>query len=221
MDLCNLERGVHDLEKLGVDMLHIDIIDGYFSPSMPLGLDVIKDLRKITDMPFDVHVMAKENQFFIDELLTFDIQRLCFHCESEIHLDRQLNLIKKANIESGIALSPATPISVLEYVLEKCDFVMLMLINPGFAFDEAETQVSYMHQKIRDCRSLIEAKGLDTSIEVDGRISIESIPDLIEAGADVLVLGSTSLFSGDKDTENNIRNIKAAVELGEKRRYSA
>ena len=98
---------------------------------------------------------------------------------------------------------------------------MLMLINPGFAFDEAETQVSYMHQKIRDCRSLIEAKGLDTSIEVDGRISIESIPDLIEAGSDILVLGSTSLFSGDKDTKNNIQKIKAAVELGEKRRYSA
>ncbi len=221
MDLCNLESGVHDLEKLGVDMLHIDVIDGYFSPSMPLGLDVIKDLRRITDMPFDVHVMAKENQFFIDELLRSDIQRLCFHCESELHLDRQLNRIKKTNVESGIALSPATPISVLDYVIEKCDFVMLMLINPGFAFDPTETRIDYMIQKIRDCRSFIDAKGLDTSIEVDGRISIEGIPDLIEAGADVLVLGSTSLFSGDKDTENNIRNIKAAVELGEKRRYSA
>jgi ribulose-phosphate 3-epimerase len=221
MDLCNLESGVRDLEKLGVDMLHIDVIDGYFSPSMPLGLDVIKDLRRITDMPFDVHVMAKENQFFIDELLKLDLQRLCFHCESELHLDRQLNRIKKADVQSGIALSPATPISVLDYVIEKCDFVMLMLINPGFAFDPAEAGISYMIQKIRDCRSFIDAKGLDTSIEVDGRISIEGIPDLVEAGADVLVLGSTSLFSGDKDTEKNIRDIKAAVELGEKRRYSA
>ena len=218
MDLCNLESGVKNLIDTGIDMLHVDLIDGYFSPSMPIGLDTIRDLRSKTAIPFDVHIMARDNRFFIDEVLAIGVQQLCFHYESEIHVDRQLNLIRKMGVRAGIALTPATPVSVLNYVIEKCDFVMLMLINPGFAFDESENQVDYIYQKIRDCRALIDSRHLNTAIEVDGRISVESIPDLIEAGADILVLGNTSLFSRDNHIKENLRQIKDAIVEGESRR---
>jgi len=218
MDLCNLESGVRNLIDTGIDMLHVDLIDGYFSPSMPIGLDTIKDLRKKSTIPFDVHIMARDNQFFINEVLSIGVQQLCFHYESEIHVDRQLNLIRKMGVRAGIALTPATPISMLNYVIEKCDFVMLMLINPGFAFDESENQVDYIYRKIRDCREFIDSRHLNTAIEVDGRISVERIPDLIEAGADILVLGNTSLFSQENHFEENLRQIWDAIVKGESRR---
>jgi ribulose-phosphate 3-epimerase len=218
MDLCNLESGVRNLSDAGIDMLHVDLIDGYFSPSMPIGLDTIRDLRKKTAIPFDVHVMARDNRFFIEEVLSIGVQQLCFHYESEIHVDRQLNLIRKMGVRAGVALTPATPVSVLNYVIEKCDFVMLMLINPGFAFDESENQVKYIYRKIRDCREFIDSRHLNTAIEVDGRISVERIPDLIEAGADILVLGNTSLFSRDNHIQENLRQIKDAIAEGESRR---
>ncbi len=218
MDLSNLESSVKKLVDTGIDLLHVDLIDGYFSPSMPIGLDTIRDLRKKTAIPFDVHIMAKENQFFLNEVLSIGVQQLCFHYESEIHVDRQLNLIKKMGVRAGIALTPATHVSVLNYVIEKCDFVMLMLINPGFAFDESENQVDYIYQKIRDCRTLIDSRRLNTSIEVDGRISVEKVPDLIEAGADILVLGNTSLFSRENHIEENLRQVKEAIAKGESRR---
>jgi ribulose-phosphate 3-epimerase len=219
-DLCNLERSVAEISQLNVDMLHIDIIDGYFSPSMPLGLDVVRALRKKTDMPFDFHIMAKENDFFVDEIMDIGATQICFHYESEIHVDRLLNKIRKAGIKAGVALIPSTPVSVLEYVISQCDFVMLALINPGYAGDGAEKQVPYALKKVSDCYRFITSKGCKASIEIDGRISIKSIPDFIEAGANIFVLGTQSLFSGNSNLVNNMEEIMSAVSRGTDRKNS-
>ena len=213
-DLCNLEQSVKEIDQLGIDLLHVDLIDGYFSPSMPLGLDMLSELRLKTDMPFDVHIMAEKNDFFIDEMIKLGVQRICFHYESEIHVDWMLNKIRKSGIQAGVALTPSTQISVLDYVIESCDFVMLMLINPGFAGNAGEQQVPYAIKKIEDCRELIESKGLTTEIEIDGRVSTDRIPDFVQAGANVLVLGSSSLFSSDASKETNLVNIRKAVAMG-------
>ncbi|GAA4719319.1 ribulose-phosphate 3-epimerase [Brevibacillus fulvus] len=202
-DLCNLEKSVKELEQAGVDTLHIDLIDGYFSPSMPLGIDTVKQLRKATEMNFDVHIMAKENEFFIQEMIKIGVQHISFHQESSTHIDRHIQLIKKHGIGVGVALNPATPLSVLDYCLPECDTVLLMLINPGFATDKNEKQVSYAAKKVGDLYRLIQQLKLHTRIEVDGRVSFESIPDLVRAGAEILVAGSTSLFRpGHSLTEN-------------------
>lgn len=108
-DLCNLERSVHQLEEAGIEMLHVDILDGHFSPSMPLGLDTVRQLRKKTNMIFDVHLMATAHDFFVEELLDIGVEQLVFHGEMEPHMDNRLNQIRKAGVRAGVALKPGTP----------------------------------------------------------------------------------------------------------------
>ncbi|ARI75611.1 ribulose-phosphate 3-epimerase [Halobacillus mangrovi] len=213
-DLCNLEKSVKEIEKAGLDTLHIDVIDGSFSPSMPLGISTIEQLRKITDMKFDVHIMSNDNEFFIQEMLNIGVDQITFHIETSSHIDRYINLIKKHDTKVGIALNPATPLSVLEYVLPQVDTVLLMLINPGFATDKNEEQVSYATKKVEDLSNLIKSKGLDTKIEVDGRVSMKTISGLVSAGADILVAGSTSLFKSDNSLADNKKIIEESIREG-------
>src|SRR5699024_6345762 len=136
--LCNLEDSIIKIEQEGLNTLHIDLIDGHFSPSMPLGIDTVKQLRKVTDMDFDVHIMANNNEFFIQEMIDIGVQQITFHIESSKHIDRYIKVIKDNGIKSGIALNPATPLDEIDYVLPQCDTILLMLINPGFATDKNE-----------------------------------------------------------------------------------
>ncbi|MGR9050563.1 ribulose-phosphate 3-epimerase [Halobacillus faecis] len=213
-DLCNLEKSVREIEEAGLDTLHIDIIDGTFSPSMPLGINTIEQLRKITDMKFDVHIMANTNEFFIQEMLRIGVEQITFHVETSFHLDRYINLIKKHDTKVGIALNPATSLSVLDYVLPQVDTVLLMLINPGFATDKGEKQVSYATKKVEDLAKLIRSKDLDTKIEVDGRVSLNTIPTLVRAGADILVAGSTSLFEKSNSLKDNKKLMESLIQEG-------
>jgi ribulose-phosphate 3-epimerase len=218
-DLLNLEKSVREIESAGIDTLHIDIIDSSFSPSMPLGIDTVKQLRKITNMDFDVHIMANDNEFFIQEMIDIGVEQITFHIESSVHIDRYINLIRNSGAKVGVALNPATPLSVLDYVLPQCDTVLLMLINPGFATDKAEKQISYAVKKVKDLYQTIEEAGLKTRIEVDGRVSLDTIPALVEAGAEILVAGSTSLFvKGNSLSENKQimeQRIAEGISLGE------
>ncbi|MCC3144988.1 ribulose-phosphate 3-epimerase [Halanaerobium sp. Z-7514] len=217
-DLCNLEDSVRKIENEGINTLHIDVLDGYFSPSMPLGLGTIRALRKITDMDFDVHIMSNNNEFFIKEMIDIGVQQITFHYESSTHIDRHLKLIKKNGIKAGIALNPATSLNDLDYILPMCDTVMLMLMNPGFAADKNEKQVAYAEEKISDLYKMIKKKGLETDIEVDGRVSLEVIPKLVKAGANILVAGSTSLFRSERSIAENKKIMEEGIAKGLKLR---
>lgn len=217
-DLCNLEDSVRKIENEGINTLHIDVLDGYFSPSMPLGLGTIRALRKITDMDFDVHIMSNNNEFFIKEMIDIGVQQITFHYESSTHIDRHLKLIKKNGIKAGIALNPATSLNDLDYILPMCDTVMLMLMNPGFAADKNEKQVAYAEEKISDLYKMIKKKGLETDIEVDGRVSLEVIPKLVKAGANILVAGSTSLFRSERSIAENKKIMEEGIAEGLKLR---
>ena len=184
LDLCNLEAQVRELENSGCPMLHVDILDGYFSPSMPIGLDVVRQLRKKTNLPFDVHLMAREQDYFVEELL-------------DIGVDNRLNMIHRAGARAGIALKPATSLTTLEYVLEKCDTVLLMLINPGYAGSAKEKQVPYGERKIRELRDMIQQRELPVKIEIDGRISPDNILCYGKELVDIFVTGSTCLKRDD------------------------
>ncbi|EGP4944915.1 TPA: ribulose-phosphate 3-epimerase [Enterococcus faecium] len=202
-DLANLEGSIQELESIGMDSLHIDVIDGSFSPSMPLGIETIKRIREITSMNFDVHIMAKDNEFFIGEMLKIGVESITFHYETSLHIDRYIQLIKNSGTKVGIALNPATPLNVLQYILPEIDRICLMLINPGFATNKSEKQISYALKKITDLCQLVNEKELAVDIQVDGRVSLEMIPGLLDAGATNLVLGSTSLFlKGNTLAEN-------------------
>ncbi len=207
LDMCNLEREVKKLEQGGIKMLHVDILDGHFSPSMPLGLDTVRQLREKTDLFFDCHVMVTEQDYFIDELLDIGVDQIVFHGETQPHIDGMLNRIHAKGVKAGVALKPATPLSEVEYVLDKCDTVLLMLINPGYAFVKGEKQVTYADRKIRELRKMIKERGLDTKIEVDGRISPENIRTYGKGDVDIFVTGSTCLDK--QNMEESLKKLDA------------
>ncbi|WLI75815.1 ribulose-phosphate 3-epimerase [Kosakonia sp. H02] len=213
-DLLNLERSIKELETIGIDALHIDIIDGAFSPSMPLGIDTVKKLRDVTDLAFDVHIMSRNNDWFVEQILAIGVQQISFHIETSLHADRLVNLIKNSGVKAGLALNPGTPLSSLDYLLPQIDNVLLMLINPGFAGDKSEKQAVYSAEKVRDLTHLIAHRQADCEIQVDGRVSLDSIPELIAAGADNLVLGSTSLYIAGKTLAQNKALLDIAVSSG-------
>ena len=207
LDMCNLESQIRILEQAGIDTLHVDILDGHFSPSMPLGLDTVRQLRAKTNLNFDCHIMVTEQDYFVDELLDIGVQQLIFHAETQPHIDGMLNRIHSRGVKAGVALKPATPLSTLDYVLEKCDSVLLMLINPGYAFVKGEQQVPYAEKKICDLRNMIHTRKLDTKIELDGRISEKNILDWGKNGlADIFVTGSTCLKRDD--LFNSLRRLQ-------------
>ncbi len=212
LDMCNLEQQVKLLEKSGIKMLHVDILDGHFSPSMPLGLDTVRQLRAKTNLQFDCHVMVTEQDYFIDELLDIGVEQIVFHGETQPHIDGMLNRIHARGVKAGVALKPATPLSTLDYVLEKCDTVLLMLINPGYAFVKGEKQVAYADRKIKELRKKIDTMGLETKIEVDGRISPQNIQDYGNGLVDIFVTGSTCIDRHNmEDSFEKLNALRASL----------
>lgn len=213
-DMLNLEKNLQDIRKLGIESLHIDIIDGHFSPSLPLGTELLKALRQKTDLFFDVHIMATQNEPLIGALLEIGVQSICFHYESERHVERMLQLIKNSGVKAGIALNPATPFSMLEYVIDRCDYILLMLISPGYAGSRDEKMVPYALEKIKKCRHWIDQLKVETKIIVDGRISGDVIAEIVAKGADILVSGSTGLFKQGVGIDENMKMIEEEISKG-------
>ena len=207
-DQCHLEREVRRLESVGADWLHFDIMDAHFVPNMPLGLELIRALRPRTSLPFDVHLMVENPDFFVRELAPIGIEWISVHAEACRHLDRTLNLIRSHGIKAGVALNPATPLSALDYVIESLDFVMLMTVNPGFA---GQKLVPSAIRKISDARAKL---GPGRLIEVDGNVSFEHIPNMVAAGATALVAGTSSVFHKDASLAENFARTRAAIAAG-------
>lgn len=212
LDMLHLENQIRELENTGIRMLHVDILDGHFSPSMPLGFETLLQLRKITELPFECHVMADPPEYFVDELLEIGVEQITFHIETASHPDGLLNHIHNAGVRAGLALKPSTPISVLEYEIEKCDSVLIMQINPGYASSKGESRVSFADTKIRDVRRMISNKNLDTKIIIDGRVSVENINDYGKDIVDIFVGGTTCVDRTDiKGSVKRIMEIRQEI----------
>lgn len=207
LDMLHLEEQVSQLQKNGIRMLHIDILDGHFSPSMPLGFETVRQLRTVTDMEFECHVMADSPSYFIDELLDIGVSQIVFHVETAVHVDHLLNQIRARGVRGGLALAPATPLSALEYELEKCDAVLLMQINPGYASDKGERKVSFANRKISALRKMIDQRSLDAKIILDGRVSFQDIEDYGRGSVDIFVCGTTCMDK--KDIRGSVSEMMA------------
>ena len=210
-DLCHLEESVRRLERHGAELLHFDIMDAHFTPNMPLGFETLRQLRPKTALPFDVHLMVNNNDFFVRETAALGAQMISVHVESSVHFDRTLALIRSLGARAGAALNPATPLAALDYVLERLDFVLLMAVNPGFAGQNA---VPSAIRKISECRAYLTTRGVRIPIQVDGNVSFENIPRMVAAGAGILVAGSSSLFSAQGALEDNFRKAREAIARG-------
>lgn len=211
MDLCNLERDVHRLEAMGCSILHVDILDGRYSPCMPIGLDTIRQLRERTQMLFDVHIMSVANEFFVSEALSMGVERVCFQLESQATPGPLLHRIRSAGCQTGIALAPSTPVSALDYLIEDCNFVLLMQIDPGYASFAGVSKEPYMLRKIEDLRALMDKRNPRATITVDGRVDFDSMPSLRQAGVQHFVSGTKGIFSPGDTWENNWQKLLTIV----------
>jgi ribulose-phosphate 3-epimerase len=217
-DNARLGEEVRRLEEIGADMLHFDVMDGRFVPNLPLGLRAIEDLRKLTALPFDVHLMVEDNDFFVRAVLPLGVQRIAVHVESARHLDRTLASIRDGGARAGAALNPQTPPDALAYVLDRLDFVLAMTVNPGYA---GQTLAPSAMQKIADCRAFLDRRGKALPIEVDGNVSFENVPEMVAAGAGVLVAGTSSLYHRGASLADNARRLRQAIARGLERRGSS
>ena len=214
-DLCHLERDVRRLEAVGSDGLHLDIMDAHFVPNLPLGLGTVEQLRPITALPLDAHLMVEDPAFFVPLLGRIGVERISVHAESTAHLDRVLALVRDQGALAGLAFNPGTPLDALDWAAERIDFVLLMTVNPGFA---GQTLVPNAIRKIRACRAHLDRLGVRVPIQVDGNVSFTHIPDMVAAGADWLVAGTSSLFARDHTLAENMDRTRQAARDGLARR---
>lgn len=210
-NMGRLADEIASLERVGVSMLHWDIMDGRFVPNMPCGLRLLEQTRTLSRLPFDVHLMVEDNEFFIRELAKIGVEQIAVHWETAPHCDRMLKLIRGLGARAGVALNPATSPSVLEYVAEQVDFVLIMTVNPGFA---GQQMTGSALRKISDCRNWLGERGLRIPIEVDGNVSFENIPRMLAAGADILVAGTSSVFYAGATREESFARVRAAIAAG-------
>ena len=186
-DFRHLEEDIKEAEKGGAQYLHIDVMDGTFVPQITLGSPVISCIRKVTDAVFDVHLMVQHPELHIEAMAKAGADIITVHAEAALHLDRVLDQIHQAGAKAGVALNPATPLTALDYVLDKTDMVLLMTVNPGFG---GQSYIPAVTEKIRTLRGRFIREGRDIDIEVDGGINETTARIAAEAGADVLVAGS-------------------------------
>lgn len=208
-DLTQLGESVSQLEKANVDYLHLDIMDGSFVPNITLGFDLVNAVKKITDIPLDVHMMVNEPGRFIDRMNLDKNDILCVHYESDIHIHRTLSQIKDKGIKAGLALNPQTPLESMEYLTDYMDMALIMTVSPGFA---GQKLFAGAERKTAAARKMLNELGhADMPIEVDGNISPENGMKLSRCGADIFVLGTSSLFIKGKDMAQAAEDFRAVL----------
>ena len=192
-DFARLGEQVRAVDEAGAQYIHLDVMDGAFVPSISFGMPVIKSLREITDKVFDVHMMVEEPGRYVEDMCRCGADLITVHAEACTHLDRVVNQIKEGGMRAGVAVNPATPLSVLDPILGELDMVLIMTVNPGFG---GHKFIPYTMEKIRSLRRILTERELAADIQVDGGISSANVREVLEAGANVFVAGS-AVFGED------------------------
>ena len=202
-DFSRLGEEVRAVEKAGADYIHVDVMDGHFVPNITIGPLVVEAVRKVTSLPLDVHLMIENPDLYIPEFANAGSDLIVVHTEATHHLNRTVQLIKSFGKKAGVSLNPATPLQILEYIVDELDLVLLMTVNPGFG---GQSFIEACLPKIHALRGMLDKRGLETELEVDGGVKIDNIGRISSAGADVFVAGS-AVF-GVADYAETISELK-------------
>lgn len=201
-DFTNIREDFKIMNEEKCDFIHVDIMDGNYVPNISFGPGIVKQLRTLTDIKFDTHLMIENPENYIKDFAQSGSDIITIHPATTKHLDRTLNLIKSYGMKCGIALNPSDDLTCLKYILKDLYLVLIMSVNPGFG---GQSFIENSLLKIKDLRNLIKDNSYDTLIEVDGGVKIDNAQKILDAGADILVSGS-GVFKGD--IRNNIRKFK-------------
>lgn len=205
-DFSKLGEDIQSLEKSGADIVHIDVMDGLFVPNITFGAPVIKSIRKVTKMPFDVHLMIETPSRYIDDFVNSGANIITIHYEADKHIDRTINYIKSMGVKAGIAINPGTNISLIDDLLPFVDMVLVMTVNPGFG---GQKYISYCGEKVNKLNNIRINNKLNFKIEVDGGIDKDNISHIVKCGADVIVAGSSVFKNGE--IEKNITELRNGI----------
>jgi len=204
-DFSRLGEEVRAITDAGADYIHIDVMDGHFVPNLTIGPGVVKALKPLSPLPFDVHLMISPVDPYVEAFVDAGADIITAHAEAGPHLHRTLQLIKSLGVKAGVSLNPATPADVIDTVLDDVDLVLLMTVNPGFGGQAfIESQIN----KIAALRQRIDASGRDIDLEVDGGINVDTARRAVAAGADVLVAGTATFTGGPNSYADNIGRLK-------------
>ena len=207
-DVLNMGKALAEIKEAGIDYLHCDIMDNHFVPNMMMPMEFLNKLRPATDLPFDFHIMAEKPETVIEKLIVKENDIIAIHYESTLHLQRVITLVKEKGAKAAVALNPSTPISVLEEILPELDMVLIMSVNPGFA---GQKIVPTSFDKIAKLRKLLEERNIDIPIEVDGNCSFENVPKMYNAGADIFVVGTSSVFKSDMTIKEGTEKLLGLI----------
>ncbi|MGB9807842.1 MAG: ribulose-phosphate 3-epimerase [Thermosulfidibacteraceae bacterium] len=196
-DLWKLGEEIRKVERGGAHLLHVDVMDGHFVPNISIGFPVIESIKGKTKLPLDVHLMIERPESYVERFVEAGADIVTFHIEATYHPNRVIQILRKYEVKVGVSLNPTTPLDSLHYVLEDVDIVLVMSVNPGFG---GQKFISFVLDKIRDLRRLIDSRSLKVEIEVDGGINLLNVRSVVEAGADIIVAGS-SIFKADNPEE--------------------
>jgi ribulose-phosphate 3-epimerase len=205
-DFTRLGDEIRDVERAGADYIHIDVMDGHYVPNITIGPMIVEAVKRSTRLPLDVHLMISNPDRYITVFRDSGADIITVHAEAVDHLHRSVQSIREAGARTGVSLNPATPLRVIEYVLGELDTVLLMTVNPGFGGQEFIPEVI---PKIKSLRGIIKERGLNTEIEVDGGINLDTIGFVSEAGASIFVAGSAIFHS--KDYSKTIRMMRDRI----------
>ncbi len=206
-DFGHLDKDIEMINRSDADWLHLDIMDGVFVPNISFGFPVLKSVAKLCRKPLDVHLMIVEPDKFIARFAELGAMSLNVHYEACTHLHRTVAEIRNHGMKTAVTLNPATPVSVLEDIIDDLDMVLLMTVNPGFG---GQKFIEHSIEKVRNLREMINRRGINTLIEVDGGVNFETGRRLVDAGVDVLVSGNTVF--GSENPEEAVRRLKTLSE---------